>query len=303
MSDMTVAASEPTFAKLFNAVRDGFSYASSGSDSAGPFSVGYSLAMHLEGGTVDLRGDNTVRVGELDIKWDSLAVWLGIDIPSICVGGWCIIPTPFGCALRLPAKCFFTDNPDIKLPLDVSGLLTSEISLIASLRTAYRVDPNRLSWMDYLDAQDAGVPNKWQVFLDPESVDIDVFDVADIVGDLLEDAIDAAVDGLLGGLPGWARSLIKAILGPVVDLVRAILDLPDDIGEWLEDLLGTSLGLLDTIATAILDYFAAENELLEFEDPYPVLEAAGSLIPVKVPMEDFTVRVTDDEMVVEANIG
>jgi len=208
----------------------------------------------------------------------------------------------FGCAVRLPRKCFFQGNPDVSIPLDLSGPLRSEVSLIAGLRTGYFVDPARQSWMDYIDAENAGVPNKWQVFIDPESVDIDVFDIADIIGDLLEDAIDAAVDTLLGFLPGWARDLVKAILGPLVDLVRDVLDLPDDIEEWLSDLLGTSLGLLDVIVTAVLDHFLAEP-VFEFEDPYPILDAAGGLIPVKIPVADFDVHVTDDEMVVEANVG
>jgi len=302
MSDITIAASEPAFTALFEQLRDSFSESASDSGSFGPFTASYAVAFHLENGSVDLRGDNTVRIGELDVVWDTLAVSLGIDIPSVCVGGWCIVPTPFGCAVRLPRICVFTGNPDISIPLDLSGLLRSEVSLIAALRTGYFVDPGRQPWMDYIDAENAGVPNKWQVFVDPESVDIDVFDIADIIGDLLEDAIDAAVDTLLGFLPGWARDLVKAILGPLVDLVRDVLDLPDDIEEWLSDLLGTSLGLLDVIVTAVLDHFLAEP-VFEFEDPYPILDAAGGLIPVKIPVADFDVHVTDDEMVVEANVG
>lgn len=303
MTDITVAASEDAFRQLFNQLRDGFSFSDSDSVDLGSFSAGYSVAFHLEGGTVDLRADNTVRVAELDIKWDTLSAWFGIDIPEICVGGWCVIPTPWGCAVRLPRICAFSANPDITIPLDLSGLLTSEVSFIGSLVTNYFVDPARTPSMDYLDAQVAGIPNLWQIFLDPESVDIDVFDVADIVGDLLEDAIDFAVDTLLGPLPGWAKDLIKAILGPVVDLVRAILDLPDDIAEWISDLLGTSLGLLNTIATVILDYLASQNALVEFEDPYPILPSAAGLIPVKIPIEDLQVVVTEDEMIVTAEVG
>ena len=76
----------------------------------------------------------------------------------------------------------------------------------------------------------------------------------------------------------------------------------DDIEEWLSDLLGTSLGLLDVIVTAVLDHVLAEP-VFELEDPYPILDAAGGLIPVKVPVADLDVHVTDDEMVVEANVG
>ena len=302
MSDITIAASEPAFTALFEELRDNFAMSASDSGSFGPFTASYAVAFHLEHGTVDLRGDNTVRVGELDIIWDTLAVSLGLDIPEVCVGGWCIVPTPWGCAVRLPRKCFFSGNPDVSIPLDLSGLLRSEVSIIAALRTGYFVDPGRQPWMDYIDAENAGVPNKWQVFVDPESVDIDVFDIADIIGDLLEDAMDAAVDTLLGFLPGWARDLVKAILGSFIDLIRDILDLPDDIGEWLQDLLGTSLGLLNVIVTAVLDFLLAKP-VFEFEDPFPILESEGGLIPVKIPVADLAVHVTDDEMVVEANVG
>jgi hypothetical protein len=303
MSDITVAASESAFTELFGTLRDAFTLSASDSGDFGPFTASYAVALHLENGTVDLRGDNTVSVKELDVVYDTLAVSLGIDFPEISIGGWCIIPTPFGCALRLPKISIFSGDPDIVIPLDLSGLLRSELSFIAGLRTAYRVDPGRQPWMDYLDAQTAGVPNTWQVFVDPHSVDVDLFDIADILGDLLENAVDAAVDAALWFLPGWARDLVKAILGPVIDLVRALLDIPDDIGEWLEDLLGTSLGLLDVITTAVLDHLAAGNALFDFEDPYPVLAASGGLFPVKVPITDFAVRVTDDEMIVEANVG
>jgi hypothetical protein len=302
VSDLTVAASEDAFRDLFSVLRDNFTLAASDSASFGPFSASYALALHLENGTVDLRADNTVAVKELDVKWDTLSVSIGFDIPEICVGGWCVIPTPFGCLLRLPKVCVFSADPDVNVPLDLSGIVTSELSVTASLQTTYFVDPTRPPGMTPVQAQIAGIPNQWQVFLDPETVDVDVFDIADIVGDLLEDAVTGAVNALLPG-PQWARDLVLAILGPVIDLVRDILDLPDDIAEWLSDLLNVSFGLLNLIVTAVADYFAARNPLFAFEDPYPILEASGGLIPVKIPITDFSVLVNDDEMVVEANVG
>lgn len=302
MSDLTVAASEDAFRDLFTVLRDDFTFAASDSGSFGPFSASYAVALHLEDGTVDLRADNTVAVKELDVKWDTLSVSIGFDIPEICVGGWCIIPTPFGCALRLPRICVFSADPDIDVPLDLSGIVTSELSVTGSLRTSYFVDPARPPGMTPVQAQIAGIPNQWQVFLDPETVDVDVFDIADIVGDLLESAVTSAVNALLPG-PQWVRDLVLAILGPIIDLIRDILDLPDDIEEWLSDLLNVSFGLLNLILTAVADYFAAQNPLFEFEDPYPILDASGGLIPVKIPITDLTVLVNDDEMVVEANVG
>lgn len=306
MSHLTVAVSEAAAMRLFENLRDGVHISASDSGTFGPFSASYAVAFHLEGGTLDFRSDGSVQIRELDIKWDTLALTLGFDIPEICVGGFCIIGIPFdGCAVRLPSICAFSGNPDIVVPLDLSGLLTSEVSFRAAPVLKHFTDPARPPTMDYLSAQAAGIPDKWQLFIDPITVDIDIFDVADIVGDLLESAVDAAIDGLLGWMPGWARDLIRALMGPVIDLVRAVLDIPDDIEEWISDLLGVSLGLLDFVATAVGDYFAAQTPLIEIEDPLEILEEDTSvpLIPVKIPIAKLAVTVSDTEMVLEGDVG
>ena len=306
MSHLTVAASERAVIKLFEFARDQASFSDVDSGDFGPFSAAYAVAAHLEGGTVDLRSDGSIDVRELDIKWDTLSLTLGFDIPEICVGGWCIVPNPFdGCAVRLPEKCVFDDDPDVSVTLDLSGIVTSELSFRAAPVIKYHIDPARQSWMTDLDAEDAGVPNEWQLFIDPITIDIDVFDVADMVGDLLENAVDAVIDNLLGWLPDWAKDLVRAALGPVIDVVRAILDIPDDIEEWVSNLLGVSLGLFDFILTIVADYFAAQFPIYELEDPYPIMDADPSvpLIPVKLPIRDLAVTITDDEMVLSGNVG
>ncbi len=314
MSDLTIAASERTFRELFAILRDGFSFAKSDSANFAGFSASYAVAAHLEGGTVDLHDDNTVSISELDIKWDTLEAGIGFDIPEVCIGGFCIIPNPFGgCLVRAPRLCAFSANPDIGITLPLSGI-TSEVSATASLVAKYRVDPARTSGMSDLEVEERtpAIPNLWQIFLDPKTLDLDPLDLADTVGDLLEAAVTEAIRDLLGPLPGWAKDLVLAILGPIIDLVRAILDLPDDVGEWLSDLLGVSLGLLNSIAQFLADYFAAKNPIHAFEDPLPILEeqvitlltgASLRLIPVKIPVRDLTVRVNTDEMILEANVG
>ena len=303
MNHMTVAASEQSFQAVFNHLRDGFHETASDSADFGPFSASYDVGVRLAGGTIDLQNNNTVLLSELDIVYDPLVLRLGLDIPEVCVGGFCIIPSPFGCILRVPRICVFSANPDIQIDLDLSGLIESEISGTFSIDTRYFVDPGRPAGMSDHDAQDADVPNKWQLFLNPGWLDIDLIDIADTVGNILDAAIDSAIDGLLGWLPGWVRSLIRAILGPIVALVRAILDIADDIQEWLANLLGISLGLFNTVVTLVADYFASRYPFLEFEDPIQVLDPGVNLIAVKVPIRDLDVLVTDDEMVVTANVG
>ena len=312
MPHLTVAASEDSFVRLFNAIRDNFTFADADSADFGPFTAGYDIAFHLENGSVDLRADNTVKISELDIKWDKLDLSLGFDIPSLCIGGWCIIPSPFGCILRFPRVCVFEDDPDIELTLPLGGF-TSEVSLTGRLVTRHFDNPARPPGMNAWDAQDTvpSLASEWRLFIDDPVVDIDPIDIADTVGDLLEAAVDAAIDNLLFFLPGWARDIVKAILGPVIDLVRAILDIPDDIQEWISDLLNVSFGLLDIIAQFIIDYFGDRTPLAAIEDPYPLLPATANpnnfgppmLIPVKVPIKTLKVFNTDVEMVLEADIG
>jgi hypothetical protein len=318
MPQVRVAASEEAFRKLFNKIVEKFVFEAADTADLGPFTAGYDVRLHLQGGSIDLRGDNTVQIKELDIKWDRLTLSLGIDIPELCVGGFCIIPNPFdGCILRAPRICVFSDDPDIQITLPLGDLITSEISITGTLLTKYFVNTDRPAGMDQWDAQNADpkLYNKWQLFLDPQTVDVDIIDVADTVGDLLDDAINALVDGLLGGLPDWAKDLIKAILGPIVDVVRAILDIGDDIQEWISDLLDVSFGLLDLIGQFVADYFASRNPLFELEDPYPILDKAPNpnnqqgqpplrdLVPVKLPIRELTVFNNDVEMILEGSVG
>lgn len=55
--------------------------------------------------------------------------------------------------------------------------------------------------------------------------------------------------------------------------------------------------------TVVADYFADRNPLFAFEDPYPVLNYSGSLIPVKIPLRDVNAIVNDAEMLLTANVG
>jgi hypothetical protein len=295
----------------------------------GPFTAGYDIEGHFEPGSIDLRDDpDQVKLSELDVVWDTFDLSLAIDIPEICIGGFCIIPTPFGCALRAPKICVFEGGPEIDFTLPLGGTFRSELSVLGEFTIAY--GSYREPGDDYLDAQAreatrleqlaaheaAGtdppdsllVPkvNSWDVSVSPETVDIDLIDVADTVGDLLEDALDAALDSVLDFLPGWARDVLRAIFGSFIDIVRTVLDIGDDIGEWLSDLIGVSLDLLGFLVEVLYGFFV-DNPVFRIEDPYPVLEADVSfdppLIPVKIPIEDLVVDVEETEIVLQANVG
>jgi hypothetical protein len=304
MAHLTVAVSEATFIRSFDLLKRNFVFQDSDLQDHGAFTLGYDVKMHLEGGQVDLRADNTVQIKELDIRWDRLKVIIGLDIPEICVGGGCInMPWPIP-DICLPKICVFSGDPDVSISPDFASLVAQEISFTGSLAARYfdaslplpSPDPCSLLRVDPLPTS-----NQWQIFLDPQTLDIDLFDFPDIVGNLIENALTSAVTALIPG--GWVRDLILAIIGGVADLIRAILDIPDDIQEWLSDLFNVSFGLLDFIATLVLDFFASCNPLYRIDDPFEILPAASGLIPVRVPVRNLSVRVDDLEMVVQADVG
>src|SRR5277367_4092484 len=141
MSDITIAASSNAFEQLFNVIRNNFTFAKSDSGSFGPFTASYSVAMHLEGGNIQLNNDDTVEIKHLKIVWDTLKVSVGFDLPGFCIGGWCLIPDPWnGCLVGIPKICI---GGPITVPLDLSGLVSEVNDLKANLNPVYFVDPTR----------------------------------------------------------------------------------------------------------------------------------------------------------------
>lgn len=323
MSHLTVAASEPAFQTMFDLLVKSIGWEKSDSANFGPFTAGYHIKGHLEGGSLDLRGDNTIQVKELDIKWDILQLTLGLDIPEICVGGGCIdLPWPIP-DICLPKVCVFDKDPDVSISVDLAPFVAQEVSFTGSLAARYydaSLPPPLIDPCDLLRdvLSNAGLieplpnHNQWHIFVDPQTVDIDLFDFPDIVGDLVEDALTNAIVAIIPG--GWVRDVILAIIGGVADLIRFILDIPDEIDEWLSDLFNVSFGLFDFLVTLVLDLFGHCVPIHRIDDPFTILEEEVStsvrldgtpvtLVPVKVPVRNLSVRNDDVEMIVQADIG
>lgn len=295
----------------------------------GPLTAGIDMEAHLELDGIDFRDTpDRIKLDELDVVYDVLDLFLDIDIGEFCIGGFCIVPWFTGCAVRAPEICLFEADPDIHIPLSLGGLVRSEVSALLALTVDYA--ENR-GTMDYLEAQveehrrlearpgdetgplDPPVVNSWDLSFYPDTLDIDLFDVPDMVGDLLEAAFDFVLDDLLGWLPGWARDVLDTMFGGIVDIVRTVLDLPDDLGEWLSDLIGVSLDL-EGFLIEVFDEFLFDYPVFSIEDPYPVLDwepplgedpdpGESRLIPVKVPIEDFDADIDDTELVITAAVG
>ena len=99
------------------------------------------------------------------------------------------------------------------------------------------------------------------------------------------------------------KDAILTLLGSIINLIRAILDIPDDFEEWLSDLFNVSFGLLDMIGTLVLEFLGNCNPIYSIDDPFEIMEADNGLIPVRIPIRDLSVRVDDVELTVEANVG
>ena len=301
MNHLTLAASEQAFVELFKLVRDGFTLSKSDSASFGPFSASYSIALHLEKGSIHLNNDGTIEIDALDIVWDTLTLEVCFDFPGFTIPGFCIIPDPWnGCLVGIPD--IHIGGP-ICIPLNLSGLV-SEISKVrAHLKAKYFVDPGRLpGWTD-LEADFAGKPNKWQVFIDPDFVSVDPVDIPATIGNLFENLVEQAIENLLPGwLPGFIKDILMAFLQPIVEIVKAILDVFDSVEDFLQDLLGEKLDFLGLIQTAVTDYFANKYPIYDFEDPFPIL-TDGPLIPVKIPLRNLKADVNSNEMIITGDIG
>lgn len=301
--DLTAAVSAGAFKEIYTAIVKGFRFSKSGTDNNDLLPISYEVAAHLEGGSLEMRDDGTIVIKELDIKWDRLRLDIGIDIPKQCVGGGkvCVLP-PFpscnvpvvGCrdCVSLPSYCFFEGSPDITIPIDLSGLITSEVTIGARVEAFYGIG--------------SGIPNRWQIVIVPTlPFDLDVIDIADSVGKLFKSLVQDKINSFLEscGAPESAVALVKGILGDIDNIIRNILDITDDIGEWLIDKI-SQIGIFEPLLNDLYNYIAFKiPAVFEIEDPLKVPDPDGILIPVKIPIEFIGVSVNSHEIVIEGDVG
>jgi hypothetical protein len=302
MNHVTIAASEKAFEQLFKAVRNNFSVSKSDSGAFGPFSASYSIKLHLDDGSIQLNNDGTIEIKNVDVVFDILKVQVCFDLPGFCIGGWCIVPDPWnGCLVSFPGFCI---GGPICIPLDLSGLVSEINDIKAHLTPRYYVDPARLPVWSDLDAEFAGKSNMWQIYIDPDWVSVDPIDIPATIGNIVENVLKTAINNLFPSwLPGWAKDLIWAFLGPLLDMLKSALGFLDDFQDFLQNLLGNTFDILGFIETAVADYFANKYPIYQFEDPYPLLPQSGVLIPVKIPLRNLTATVNTNEMIVLADVG
>jgi hypothetical protein len=269
----------------------------------GGFIAGYDGRLVLKGGTLELRDDGTVRLRELDARWDKLDFTLGVTMPEVCFGGG-FVDLPFG-TVHLPGIDIFSGDPSVSVTVDLAPFVKHELSLVASPLIQHfdpattAIGPHCQQLHTALGVDDT--KPQWRVFCDPQTIDLDPFDFADTVGDLFEEALTDAVDALLPHGP--VRDLILAAIGSVADLLRTLLDIPDDISEWLSDLFNVSFGVFNLILQFVADFFGKCISFFQLDDPFPMFPKTSDLAEVMVPIQHLTATVSDAELVVTADIG
>lgn len=282
---ITAAVSEAAFRRIFGIIRDtGRFKIKVAPRTMSMFGVtgtaSAEVEFHLENGTVSFEPDNTIRISELDIKWDKLEVTIGLNLPTMCFTIYVPIPVP-PFVVPVDLGCIFEANPDLQFTLSLPTGFTTEVSCNAGLKTYYGI----------------GTPNEWMVYITPSRVDLDIIDVADTVGDMLENALNAVAGAL--GIP----DAIVDVIGSIIDLVREVLDIADDLGEWLQNLIFDALGIESTIESYIAIWMADTMPIFRLEDPVEVMPTEGSLIAVKLPIEYLGAQVNDSEMVLMVDVG
>lgn len=287
---ITTAVSEAAFREAFGVIRDAGRFdiviqpqTAANLGVKGSFSA--RIRFHLANGSVSFNADNTIGISELDIVWDQFDLAFRVDIPALTIPGPCL-PIPFSnppaFACLPPLGVLFEKSPDFSIPLSLPTGSSTEISLNAGFKTYYC----------------PGSPSQWQVYLAPSRVDLDLVDVADTFGQSLGIALNDAIVAMT--LPGITPDSIKS---NIVGRVRDLLDFPDDVGEWLQQQIFTSLGVETTIETYIWKYFADSIPVLRVENPVEVLPAEGARSAVKLPIEYLGASVNDDEMIITVDVG
>ncbi|EIX9042397.1 TPA: hypothetical protein ACXR0I_002946 [Klebsiella variicola subsp. variicola] len=222
---------------------------------------------------------------EIDWKWDRLAVNVGLDIPKIKIGGWCLLKVAGACIIKLPEKSFFETDPDINIQFDFAGL-RHEIS------TAFDID-----------VQHNPANKTFDLLLKPQMpLDVDLLDVADMAGDFLDFLVKTLVDRIFKILPDWAKSIVNAILGGIVKLVRKLLDIGDDLSEWISEKIGVSLGIFNMVASTLLALFFKPTSIFSLADPYVILPGKNDEPKVIMDISNVNVMFDNNEQSMKISI-
>jgi len=269
MSDVSLSVSEAAFKAVFNKVTPTPSLPFDGSTSLGPIWIGVEAAIHVVGaGDIDFEDGNTFLLKELDIAWDKLIIRLGFDIPTVEIGKFCVFRVPDDspfwageCLWEFPGGSLFDDEPDIgPLKINLNAIITYIVTEISGRFQISLVKDG----------------DKLKLKADVQALDVDPISINDTFGKLpaiMQAAIAGGAAAWVASNPGsWLLDVALGILGlpSLTEVLLDLLDIEDDIQEWLMDKLNFSIGVPNLIYQAILDEILSTT-MFEIPDPYEFL--------------------------------
>ncbi len=271
MSDVSLAVSETAFATLYNRVVPSVSLPFDGATSLGPLWFGIEGAVHVAGaGTIDFEDSDSFWLDELKIGWDKLVIRLGFDIPTVTVGRFCVLRFPDDtpvvggdCLWEFPGGELFGGAPDIgPVAINLNAIMPFIVTEVSG-----RFDIRLVKDGDVLKLK-----------VHKQSIDVDPISIQDSFNQLpaiLQAGIAlAAANFVAAHPPAFLLDMALGILGfpSITELLLDILDIGDDMQEWLTRRLNFDIGiqnmLVGVIAGAVL-----EKTMFDIPDPYSLLPA------------------------------
>jgi hypothetical protein len=268
MSDVTFAVSERTFKAVFNKVYPSVKLPFDGSNSVGPIWYGVEGEIHIEGaGDIDFEDGNTFLLKELEIGWDKLILRLGFDLPTVKIGKFCVLRVPHDspfladeCLFEFPGGELFKGAPDIgPVKLNLNAIVPY---IVTEISGRYRIDIRKDG-------------SYQKVYAEVQAIDVDPISISDTFGKLpaiLQAGVVVAAAQMLKLVPqAWLLDAALGLLGfpTVTSFLLDLLDIEDDVEEWLMDKLNLSIGIDNLLYQIIFAEVLKKDELFKIEDPYP----------------------------------
>jgi len=325
MSDVTFSVNESTFKAVFNKVYPGKKLPFNASGSKLHVWFGIEGEIHIEGaGDIEFEDSNTFLLKELKIGWDKLILRMGIDVPDVKIGKFCVFRMPEDswfmggeCVFEFPGATLFTGNPDI-------GPVVINLNLIMQ----YIVTEISGRYFIYIKKEKDSSGKFYQmVHAMPEAVDVDPISINDTMGKLpllIKAGIAKAVQYMIDTIPeAWMVDVVLSFLGfpSFTTFLLDLLDIHDDVEEWLMDKLNLSIGLDNVLYQLLFQELLESEELFKIEDPYPFVKGKTldtidfggykatpggptfALAAISAPVTDAVVEFAEDQLFIRFNFG
>jgi hypothetical protein len=267
---------------------------------------------------------DAIRINELDIVIDRLDLTFRVNLPTITVGGNCLArhPVSGACLAQLPVFPLFQAATDFTIPVSLTGF-RAEVSGELDLNLVHfsAADADALSVAarafrenlvsnlaqqlapdtppEILDFFRMALVDGWELRAEPHWIDVDPFDVPDAAAASFNAQLTNAINGFGASLPATTRAALAAVVGNIGDFIRAVLDLPDDLQEFLLNLI-TSIGLVDQILELLSNQFGFLY-ILKVPDE-PEFDISPDIPPVAVRVTNAALNIEPEELSIDIDI-